>query len=145
MLWLSFWTFLFEMWPCISKRVCLSISLCLLVTLFIWQKTQKQVCKNNDAAFQCNFLFNIFFILWVLSVLIELYHRILIDFTWFCNSVCNFYNVITDVWMDGWTNRWTESWTETEWWADRLMNGWTCNIHAKKDDFPIDFAIFTKA
>ena len=25
------------------------------------------------------------------------------------------------------------------------MNGWSCNIHAKNDDFPIDFAIFTKA
>ena len=25
------------------------------------------------------------------------------------------------------------------------MNGWTCNIHAKNDDFPIDFAIYTKA
>ena len=25
------------------------------------------------------------------------------------------------------------------------MNGWTCNIRAKNDDFPIDFAIFTKA
>merc|ERR1711872_647880 len=25
------------------------------------------------------------------------------------------------------------------------INGWTCNIHAKNDDFPIDFAIFTKA
>ena len=41
----------------------------------------EQVRTNNDAAFKCNFLFNIFFILWMLSVLIELYHRIPIDFT----------------------------------------------------------------
>ena len=25
------------------------------------------------------------------------------------------------------------------------MNGWSCNIHAKNDDFLIDLAIFTKA
>ena len=43
--------------------------------------TFEQVLANNDAAFQCNFLFNIFFILWMLSVLIELYERIPIDFT----------------------------------------------------------------
>ena len=41
----------------------------------------KQVRTNNDAAFQCNFFFNIFFILWMLCVSIELYHRIPIDFT----------------------------------------------------------------
>ena len=34
---------------------------------------------------------------------------------------------------------------QTEWWADRQIHGWTCNIHAKNDDFSIDFAIFTKA
>ena len=25
------------------------------------------------------------------------------------------------------------------------MNRWSCNIHAKIDDFPIDFTIFSKA
>ena len=34
---------------------------------------------------------------------------------------------------------------QTDWWADRPINGWICNIHAKNDDFTIDFAIFTKA
>ena len=34
---------------------------------------------------------------------------------------------------------------QTEWWVDRPINGWTCNIYAKKDNFLIDFAIFTKA
>ena len=44
----------------------------------------KQVCTNNNAAFQCNFLFNIFFfILWMFSVSIELFHQIAIDFTGF--------------------------------------------------------------
>ena len=28
-------------------------------------KAKKQVRTNNDAAFQCNFHFNIFFILWI--------------------------------------------------------------------------------
>ena len=29
--------------------------------------------------------------------------------------------------------------------TDVWMDRWTCNIHAKNDDFPIDFVIFTKA
>ena len=41
----------------------------------------KQVRTNNDTAFQCNFLFNIFFILWMLSVLVESYYQIPIYFT----------------------------------------------------------------
>ena len=45
------------------------------------QEQIEQVRTNNDAAFQCNFLFNMFFIQWMLSVLIELYHQIPIDFT----------------------------------------------------------------
>jgi len=34
---------------------------------------------------------------------------------------------------------------QTDLWADRPRNGWTCKIHAKNDDFPVDFAILTKA
>ena len=69
---------------------------------------RKQGRTNNDAAFQCNFPFNIFNILWMISVSIELYNWLPIDFTWFCNRFCYFYNVVTDVWMDGWTDWWTE-------------------------------------
>ena len=63
-------------------------------------RIRKQVRTNNDAAFQCNILFNIFFILLMLSFSIELYYWFSIDFTWFCNRFCNFYNVVTDLWMD---------------------------------------------
>ena len=103
----------------------------------------KQVRANNDAAFQCKFLFNIFFILWMLSVFIELYYLIPIDFTWFCYRFRNFYNMVTDMWMDKQMDNIMDR--QTDWWADRSINGWTCNIHAKNDDVPIDFAIFTKA
>ena len=41
---------------------------------------RKQGRTNNDAAFRCNFLFNVFFILWMLSVMIKFYHQIPIDF-----------------------------------------------------------------
>ena len=39
-----------------------------------WMQTRykgesKQVCTNNDAAFQCNFLFNIFFISWMIRTI----------------------------------------------------------------------------
>ena len=87
---------------------------------FTWTKKHslseeaKQVLTNNDAAFQCNFLFNIFFILWMLYVSIELFHQIPIDFTGFCDRFGNFYNVVSDIWIDGWTDRWTEQWTDRQ-------------------------------
>ena len=99
-------------------------------------------------------LFNaIFFSIFVLFhgwfVSMKLYHWLQIDFTWFCNRFCHFYNVATDIWMDGWIDRWTE------WWTDRQNNGRTdqwmdghamyVHRHAKIHDFSIYFAIFTKA
>ena len=36
---------------------------------------------------------------WFVSM--ELYHWLQIDFTWFCNRFCHFYNVAADIWMDG--------------------------------------------
>ena len=42
--------------------------------------SKRKVCMNNDEAFQCNFLFSVFFILWMLSVFNVLYHCLQIDF-----------------------------------------------------------------
>ena len=64
---------------------------------------KKQVRTNNDAAFQCNILFNMFFILLMISFLLNCtidFQLISLDFAWFCNRFCNFYNVVTDLWMD---------------------------------------------
>ena len=35
---------------------------------FLFSFVRKQVCANNVAAFQCNFLFNIFLILWMICL-----------------------------------------------------------------------------
>ena len=107
------------------------------------------VRTNNDAAFQCNFLFNIFFVLWMLSVFIELFHWLSNDFSWFCNIFFYLYNLVTDVCMDGWTDRWIEKWTDWQnnWWTGQWMDETAIYMHrhAKNSDFSIDFAIFTKA
>ena len=42
---------------------------------------------NNDAAFQCNFLLNILFILWILSVSIKLFQLISLDFAIFTKAL----------------------------------------------------------
>ena len=41
---------------------------------------REQVRTNNDAAFQCNFLFKILLILWILFVSIDFHYLLAIDF-----------------------------------------------------------------
>ena len=71
------------------------------------------------------------------------------DFTWFGNRFFNLYNLVTDVWIDGWTDWLIEKWTD---WQNNGRTGqWMdghaiyMHRHAKNNDFPIDFVIFTKA
>ena len=106
----------------------------------ICQKMVNKFVQTMMQLFNASF-FSIF--LWMLSVFIELYYLIPIDFTWFCYRLCNFYNMVTDMWMDKQIDNIMDR--QTDWWADRSINGWTCNTHAKNDEVPIDFAIFTKA
>ena len=73
---------------------------------------QKQVCTNNDAAFPCNFLFNIFFILWMSSVSI-VQIDFAIDFAIFTIWL------LTYIWMDGQTDGQSNGQT------DRIIGGQT--------------------
>ena len=88
-----------------------------------------------------------FFILWILYVSIDLFHKIPIDFTGFCDRFGNFYNVVTDIWIDGWTDRWIEQWTDRQnnGRTGQWMDGHAIYNHrgAINNDFAIDFAIFT--
>ena len=79
-----------------------------------------------------------------------------IDFKLIFNRFCNFYNLVTDICMDGWLDRWIEQWTDRQnnGRTDQWMDGHATYVHrhaiymyrhARKNDFSVDFEIFTKA
>ena len=105
------------------------------------QKLGKQVCTNNDAAFQCTFLFNIFsfsgYNLIPLTCTIDI-KLIQLDFAIDCS--------IFTMWLqtDGWTGRWTDQSMDWPMDGQKLpsyteMIDWSIN-----DDFPTNFAILKK-
>ena len=77
------------------------------------QNLPEQVCTNNDAAFQCNFLFNIFLILWVIFDFQLISIDFAIDFA------------IFTMWLQmyGWIDGQTDGQNTEQ--TDRIMGGQT--------------------
>ena len=107
--------------------------------------TPKPPHAKTSSLFNAIFLSILFFILWMICF----YRTVPLTWNWFYLILqkilqflqCGYSRVDGRMYkqMDRIMDR------QTVWWTERPINGWTCNIHAKNDDFPIDFAIFTKA